>query len=188
MDCTTPRFRRLRVQPELLPTFGGNHALMPGRVPHQFDIGFFDLVERQEFRLHVRGDLSPHVATGRGQGHFHVNNRPVDDDVVDQAKVDDVERYLGIIAIAQLIPDLLLTERCAGRHGNLFLLHRRTLSYASLPRNACAISIKAWPGGLLGFEMVTGTPRSPPSRISVKSGISPRNGVFWRAASARPPP
>ena len=32
----------------------------------------------------------------------------------------------------------------------------------------------------------TGTPLSPPSRIWVKSGISPRNGISWRWASARP--
>ena len=44
--------------------------------------------------------------------------------------------------------------------------------------------MKAWAGGLLGLSMVTGTPLSPPMRMSVKIGISPRKGVFWRAASA----
>ena len=48
--------------------------------------------------------------------------------------------------------------------------------------------MKALPAAWFGVETTMGIPQSPPSRISVKMGISPRNGTFWRAASALPPP
>ena len=43
------RERCSSIQPELLPAFGGNHALVPGRIPDQLHIGFLDLVESEDF-------------------------------------------------------------------------------------------------------------------------------------------
>src|SRR6516162_10136476 len=60
--------------------------------------------------------------------------------------------------------------------------------YPNCCPRALAIPTNAWAAGLFCADTTTGTPWSPPSRISLKIGISPRKGSFCRPASAWPPP
>ena len=81
--------------------------MVPGRIPDEFDVGFFDFIEGEEFALDVRGDLTAHVAARGGERHFDVDDAVMEGDVVDEAEVNDVEWDLRIVAGAELVPDRL---------------------------------------------------------------------------------
>ena len=96
--------------------------MVPGRVPDQLDIGFLDLIEREQFGLNIGGDLAAEMAAGRGERHFYVHAVAGDFDVVDQTEIDDIQRNFGVIAIPELIPNFLFRyDRAGGGHGWLIV-------------------------------------------------------------------
>ncbi len=58
--------------------------------------------------------------------------------------------------------------------------HRLNRSFQFVPKTLGNMQ-KRRARRLVGSETTTGTPRSPPSRISVKIGTSPRNGILNRS-------
>jgi hypothetical protein len=121
--------------------------LVPGRIPDEFDVGFFDFVEGEEFALDIGGDLAAHMAPGRGEGHFDIDGGTGDGDVVDEAEVHDVEGNFGVVTVAELVPDGLFDDRggrggrdggCVGGAGcGWVVVHRligRVLRYLSTAR------------------------------------------------------
>src|SRR6266508_4287732 len=92
----------------------GHHALVPRRVPDQFHVRLIDLLNRQEFVLHVLREHRPHAATRRRQRHFHVRFVGVaradrrELAIVDQSEIDDIDRDLRVVTRLKLVPDLLL--------------------------------------------------------------------------------
>ena len=79
--------------------------------------------------MHVLLQNRAHAAAGSGQGHLHLHletarRQRLDVTVVNEAKVHDVHRYLGIETGAHLVPDflfdLLLRHVAAANRGLLF--------------------------------------------------------------------
>ena len=95
---------------------------MPRRIPHQLDVGFFNLVEGKEFGLDIPSDLSAEMAARRRQRHFDVNASSLECDVINEAKVNNVEGDFRVVAIPKLVPYLLFRQR---RINNRRLLVRK---------------------------------------------------------------
>jgi hypothetical protein len=116
---------------------------MPGRVPDQFDVGFFDFLESEEFALNIRGDLAAHVAAGSGERHLHIDDAVVEGDVIDEPEVHDVEGNLGIVTGAELVPDGLFGKSSWGAGGSglgLVEVHSRMVRDGGAKCNGFAAS------------------------------------------------
>src|SRR5581483_899668 len=85
----------------------GHQVRRPGRLPGQLDL---DVLEVREPRRHDRVDVlldhGPGRAPHRGQAVDHLDVRPVDLDVVEQAELDDVHPELGVLDGAERFEDL----------------------------------------------------------------------------------
>ena len=97
----------------------GDHGLVPGGVPDDFDAGLFDGGKVEEFLLGVAGDGGAHAATGGGEGHFDedmvvAGGQGGDAEVVDEAEVHDVDGDFRIVTGAEGFPDVFLFDGFAG--------------------------------------------------------------------------
>ena len=108
--------------------FGGfrHAAFVPGRIKDDFDFDFAHLRQCREFSLDFGFDHIGHTAAGSGEGHAHIDALAACDvggsGRVDQAEIDDVDRYLGIADGLELLPDHLFAERAGGGGGGLVLV------------------------------------------------------------------
>src|SRR5690606_41299215 len=71
----------------------GHHALVPRRVEYQLDVGLGDRRDHLQLAAYVVDQDLAHAATGRGQGHLHLDHplalaQRTQHGLVDQAKVD----------------------------------------------------------------------------------------------------
>src|SRR6266542_2361003 len=99
--------------PELHPARFADHILIPGRIPDELDIGFIHAVNRQNFALGVVGYCGPHAAARRSERHFHFHAHPAvilfsQTTIVNQTKVNNVDRDFGIVALPKLVPDVFV--------------------------------------------------------------------------------
>src|SRR5205085_1065416 len=92
------------------------HALWgPDRLVDDVDAGVRDSRQRQQVVAHVSHDVRGHRAAERGQRHLHVDPLGLDRDVVDESEVDDVDRDLGVEALAQHLDHVLRLHSRVGR-------------------------------------------------------------------------
>src|SRR5947209_9310946 len=86
----------------------GHAVLVPGRLPDDHDLDRGDVGQRPQLALDIAGERAGDRTGRRGQRHAddHLAGRR-DQDVVDQAKLVDVDRYLGIEAGAQRRDDAI---------------------------------------------------------------------------------
>src|SRR5262249_49121760 len=97
--------------PELHSPGFADHVLIPRRVPNQLHISFIHAVDAENFALCIMGDSRSHSTTRRGQSHFYFDARSSvvllsQTAIVNQTEINDVDRDLRIVALAQLIPDV----------------------------------------------------------------------------------
>src|SRR5207249_11218516 len=95
--------------PEFHPASFADHILVPGRIPNELDIRFIDAVDTKNFALRIMRDGRPHAAARRGECHFHFHPRAAvlflnQTAIINQTEIDDIDRDLWIIALAQLVP------------------------------------------------------------------------------------
>ncbi len=100
----------------------GDHGLVPGRVPHQFHLGFADAGEGFDLGLGFLGEDGAHAAAGGGQRHLDGDVGAVavargDQAIVDEAEVHDVDRDFRVVTGLELVPDPLFINRGAGMNG-----------------------------------------------------------------------
>src|SRR5205814_8415715 len=99
--------------PELHSAGFADHILVPRRIPNELDISFIDAVYAQDFALRIVRDCRSHSATGRSQSHFYFDARSAifffdQPTIVHQPEINNVDRYLGIITLPELVPDVFL--------------------------------------------------------------------------------
>ena len=99
--------------PELHSAGFADHVLVPRRIPDELHVGFVDAVDAQNFALRIVRNCRSHSAAGRGQSHFRFDARAAvllfaQATIVDQTKIDDVNRNLGVITLPELVPDVFL--------------------------------------------------------------------------------
>ena len=87
--------------------------MIPGRIPDQLDIGFIHAVDGQNLALGIVRDCWPHAAAGRSERHFHFHARAAiilfdQTAIVNQTKINNVDRDFRIITLAKLVPDIFL--------------------------------------------------------------------------------
>lgn len=99
------------IQAQFPPSLQRYHTLVPRRIPHELDIGFFNLFERKQFHLDIPRDLPAQVTPGRRQGHLHIYARTLQRDVINETKINNVQGNLRVVAIPKLVPHLLLRQR-----------------------------------------------------------------------------
>lgn len=112
MGIFPDNFTRSSFQPEDLAALLGDHGLVPGRVPDDFDDGFFDTGKVKEFLLGVAGDGCTHAATGRSEGHFDgdkavATGERFDVEIVNEAQVNDVDGDFGVVTGFERFPEEL---------------------------------------------------------------------------------
>src|SRR6476646_1779930 len=89
----SPRLEHIEGKPRLL----GHAARVPGRIEHKVDLHLAYARNGRDGVLHPAGHVAGHRAAGGGQGHVHLDiARFIDVQPVDQAKLIDVDRDLGI--------------------------------------------------------------------------------------------
>src|ERR1700682_1312245 len=112
--------------PQFPARFFGHALWGPDRFVDDVDSGVADAGEREEVVAHVRHYVGGHRAAQRGQRHLDVYPRRLGRDVIDQPEVDDVDRDLGVEALAQNLDHILgldcrvlchLRGWCKIRHG-----------------------------------------------------------------------
>jgi hypothetical protein len=111
---------------------------MPRRIPNQLDIGFFNLIERKEFGLDIPRDLPTQVTTGSGQSHLHIDARTLDRDVVNKTKINNIEGNFRVVAIPELVPNLLLRQRRINNR----CLRARKVAWASRADGTLGIHVR----------------------------------------------
>ncbi len=115
-----------RAASDIMPGFQGGSKTI-------FDHGFANARQRLDLRLRVGGEHAAHAATGSRQRELHLCSMTSafersDGALVDETEVDDVDRDLGVVAGAKLVPNELLEvfrflrRRCRGR-GRRAALH-----------------------------------------------------------------
>src|SRR2546426_3286253 len=126
----TPRLGALRRLRRHLPMNGGSsdrldhpessarffgHALWgPDRLVHDVHACVGDARQREQMVADVRHHVGCHRATERRQRHLQVDPFGLDRDVVDEAEVDDVDRDLRVVALAQDLDHVLRSNGGVG--------------------------------------------------------------------------
>ena len=92
---------------------GGDHALMPGRIPNDLDAGVLDVGEHEDLLLGIARDGGAHAAAGGGEGHLDEDlslaaGEKINAHVVDQAEVDDIDGDFRVVTGAEGFPDHFL--------------------------------------------------------------------------------
>src|SRR5262245_57544227 len=87
-------------------------------------------------------DRRSHTAAGGGQSHFHFYARSTavffhQSTIVDEAKIDDVDRNLRVITLPELIPDVFLCNFAIGGCRFLRLLRLRFFQTESIQIFLC---------------------------------------------------
>ena len=86
----------------------GDHGLVPWRVPDEFDFGFVDAFEGEDFAFGVGGNCRAHAAAGGGERHFYQDRGfavgSIDAAIVDQAEVHDIHGDFGVEHGFELAP------------------------------------------------------------------------------------
>lgn len=109
--------------------YNKRHGLVPRRVEGNLDDGFPDARHCLDLVLDVGGDDAAHAAARRGQRHVDLDDLLAVAGVlhlaaIDQAEVDDVDGYLGVVAGLELLPDQPLDVLVGGVLGQLRLPER----------------------------------------------------------------
>lgn len=106
------RIARRSNHPELHFPFFGNHVLVPGGIPDEFNAGIIDPFNGHDFRLGIGGNDGTHAATGSGERHFDADDGLTvffgDRAIVNQTEVDDIDWNLRVVDALELGPDLIL--------------------------------------------------------------------------------
>src|SRR4051812_28544981 len=93
---------------------------MPGRVPNDFDIGFFHTGQTHKALLGIASDHTTHAAAGGGESHFHRDRASAggkwdDFHVIDETEIDDVDGDLGVVTGFERFPNGLFIDWAIGR-------------------------------------------------------------------------
>src|SRR6266566_4211522 len=97
--------------PQFPARFFGHALWGPHRLVHDVDAGVGDSGQREKVVADVSHHVGGHRAPERGQRHLHVDALRLDRDVVDEAQVDDVDRDLGVEALAEHFDHVLRLDR-----------------------------------------------------------------------------
>src|SRR2546427_1115871 len=111
---------------ELLLRGLGHHLWRPRRIPDDVHRRLFDALKLLDLALHVLVDVCGRGTSGSREGHFDVDLAFVrlELDVVHEAEVVDVDRDLGIVALAEDADHVIF-----GRHGPIPRILRRAVRY-----------------------------------------------------------
>lgn len=107
---------------ELHLALDGDHTLIPGRLPDEFDGCVVHVFDGHNAALGIGGDGGAHAAARGGEGHLDHSAvfaliGLLDMAVIDKAEVDDVDGDFGVIDVLELVPDL--SFEVAGILGNV---------------------------------------------------------------------
>src|SRR5436309_449640 len=97
--------------PQFPARFFGHALWGPHRLVHDVDAGVGDSGQREQVVADVSHHVGGHRTPERGQRHLHVDALRLDRDVVDEAQVDDVDRDLGVEALAEHFDHVLGLDR-----------------------------------------------------------------------------
>src|SRR6266446_10291344 len=111
------------------------HALWgPDRLVDDVDAGVGDSRQREQVVADVRHHVCCHRTAQRRQGHLHIDALGLDRDVVDEPKVDDVDRDLRVEALAEDFDHVLGFDRRVRRDlssDRCLLAHGLFISFSS---------------------------------------------------------
>ena len=98
---------------KLHPARFADHILVPWWIPHELHISFIDAVYAQNFALRIVRDGRAHPAARGGQSHFYFHSCSAifflaQATIVDQTEINNVNGYLGIVTLPELVPDVVL--------------------------------------------------------------------------------
>ncbi|MDB5108427.1 MAG: hypothetical protein JWM69_1368 [Candidatus Binatus sp.] len=94
------------VELELFAGRVGHHVGRPWWVPYDLDGGVFAVGDTEQLVLNFLCDHHAHLAAGRCQSHRDVDGAARDLDSIDESEVHEVDRNLGVVALAQYFVDL----------------------------------------------------------------------------------